>query len=97
MGADKFGEVVSAALPNITGDVGRLSTSASTEATASHQGAADSALYLTGASGTNQGGGSGARPSGYYIILDASRANSIYGAADTVRPPSVACQYIIKF
>ena len=83
-GNDTAGQVLAAGLPNITGGF-----SAGKQYTNSDYGA------FTGTIGAQSGDGN--QSSGYYHSFDASRSNPIYGASDTVRPPSITVRYCIKY
>ena len=76
-----LGTVKEAGLPNIVGTFGKVSDSFS-----------DGAFYSNG----TQGGWSGGSWPFGIIYFDASRSNSIYGKSDTVQPPAVCVNYIIK-
>lgn len=82
-GTNTVGTTMEAGLPNITGTVGAL-----------WGGGANGAFtptYYDDAGGVNSGG---ARQ---IVTIDASRSNSIYGNSDTVQPPAVVMNYIIKY
>lgn len=90
-GADthKVGEYVEAGLPNITGTIS--------------SGGVISTYNVTGVfDGTSNGGGSGATHNSVFngqvqhTSFNASRSNPIYGASDTVQPPSGTVNFIIK-
>lgn len=76
--------VISAGLPNITG---------SYPVTQGFNTSSAGALYgdgtITGASGVDNNGS--------ILRIDASRVNSIYGASDTVQPPTISLTPQIKF
>lgn len=82
-GTNTVGTEKEAGLPNITGKVGAL-----------WGGGANGAFtptYYDDAGGVNSGG---ARQ---IVTIDASRSNAIYGNSDTVQPPSIVMNYIIKY
>lgn len=77
-----LGTVKEAGLPNITGNFGKVTDP-----------------FGNGAFGNNRtqgnwGGGGGTFGN---IYFDASRSNAIYGKSDTVQPPAVCVNYIIKY
>lgn len=82
-GSATAGTEKSAGLPNITGRVG-------TGETYQFEGAfynGGSQPGLTASGGQTDG----------TALFDASRSNSIYGSSDTVQPPALTMQYIIKY
>ncbi|MBP5468382.1 MAG: tail fiber protein [Candidatus Riflebacteria bacterium] len=82
--ASTVGKYVEPGLPNITGEIKAGAFEAS-------GGVATSAIYTT----VNYSGSEGGFQN-YGMALDASRCNSIYGHSDTVQPPALVCNYIIK-
>lgn len=88
----------SAGLPNLTGKfTSRINlTGGQPVITGDFSGAFDSAGSITNYSATGGQTSDGvAYPFG--VSLDASRSSAIYGASDTVQPPSVTMRYIIKY
>ena len=88
-GINAVGTEKSAGLPNITGEFGA-------------QGSTTIVSLGTGAFRVAQTGkiDEGYSANGNYSIkqsFDASRSNSIYGNSDTVQPPSICMNYIIKY
>ena len=90
-GADSYpvGTYVEPGLPNITGRIGPYNTHLI--------GGVEGAVYVAG----NWSSGryishSTDTPSQSQVYFDASRSNPIYGASDTVRPPSGTVNFIIK-
>ena len=81
-GGTNVGEYVEAGLPNITGTVSAYEGGVSP----------DGAFYKV-SGGRCPTTGWAERDA---IYFDASRSNAIYGASDTVQPPSVVLLYIIK-
>lgn len=88
-GSQAVGKYIEAGLPNITGAIS--------------SGGIFSSYDITGAfTGTRNGGGTGATHHSAFngqvqhTSFDASRSNPIYGASDTVQPPSGAVNFIIK-
>ena len=82
-GNDRAGQVLAAGLPNITGN-------------------SASSTWVT-TDGAFRGGTMYANPDGAEGVslisasFDASRCSAIYGASDTVCPPSVTVRYCIKY
>ena len=95
-GANAVGTEMSAGLPNITGKLKLHGGDAPSIIYATSGGFVPedrfdnyrSCVDLTLKSGANSYGG---------FSLDASRSNSIYGNSDTVQPPAVVMNYIIKY
>ena len=87
-GNDTAGRVLAAGLPNVTGTI---VSGAIAHATA----------YQTGAFYNIDVGAFGGYHAGsqnhYRAGFEASRSNPIYGASDTVRPPSITVRYCIKY
>lgn len=81
-----IGTEMDAGLPNITGNAGRLTRTVAT----------DVGCLRTVKSGNGPGGSS---TSVYYyeMYLDASKSSSIYGNSETVQPPAIICNYLIKY
>ena len=88
--AGNVGQFVEPGLPNITGFFGRL-----TGTRGSDEGTFSGAFALNGASNLSHGGDSGA-PNGRDADFDASRCSVIYGATETVQPPSMQLLACIK-
>ncbi len=86
-GSYAAGKKLAAGLPNITGNV----LAAPTQGVGGNSGAF---RYATSVSTAPLWHWSGT--ANYGIVFDASRSNNIYGAANTVRPPSYTVYYIIK-
>ncbi len=88
-GADgNLGQSIEAGLPNITG---------TTNGAIQHQG--NGGGGVSGAftyQATSSGNSSGSSTAGQYTF-NASRSSPIYGRSNTVQPPSVALNYIIKY
>lgn len=85
--ADNLGKNIEAGLPNITGSFKEnfgwpYSTS--------------DAFYIGSKTSTSISANIGSSVQND-VILDASRSSSIYGNSDTVQPPAVAINYIIKY
>ena len=56
----------------------------------------DGALYMSNRT-SDYGGAATTKGAGYYRIhFDASRSNPIYGASDTVKPPSIGVSMWIR-
>jgi hypothetical protein len=53
---------------------------------------ATGAFYQDGTGGTGHGDGWD-----YYVFIDASRSNEVYGNADTVQPAAGVVIYLIKY
>lgn len=88
-GGLNVGETKEAGLPNIEGSLGMTDSGGSGGMTPT--GAfANTMFYDDGAANT----GSGSKR--YKVSFDASLSNPIYGASETVQPPSVVLLYIIK-
>lgn len=85
--ANGVGENLDAGLPNITGNIHYLAHGAHQPATA------DGVFGLTGSGDNGNATGSGGTNN---INFDASRANSIYGNADTVQPESIVGIWLVK-
>ena len=88
-GTNAVGTVKSAGLPNITGEFGA-------------QGSTDVSTVGTGAfrvaqTGTIDGGKSSYSHYSLKQSFNASRSSSIYGKSDTVQPPAICMNYIIKY
>lgn len=88
-GINAVGTEKSAGLPNITGEFGA-------------QGSTVVSSVGTGAFRVNQTGKIDGGSSAYehYSLkqsFDASRSSSVYGKSDTVQPPAVVMNYIIKY
>ena len=85
-GNDTAGQVLAAGLPNIygyaTSSCGVFNN-------------ADGAFCITASAGDYDGQGEWAASTRFEI--NASRSNPIYGASDTVRPPSITVRYCIKY
>lgn len=88
-GGVNVGEVKDAGLPNIEGALGMTDSGGSGGMTPT--GAFMNTTYIDSDS-SNTGAGS----KRYNVNFDASLSNPIYGASDTVQPPSVVLLYIIK-
>ena len=88
-GANAVGTEMSAGLPNITGEFGA-------------QGSTNVSSLGTGAFRVAQTGriDSGNSEMSHYSLkqsFNASRSSSVYGKSDTVQPPAVVMNYIIKY
>ena len=88
-GTNAVGTVKTAGLPNITGEFGA-------------QGSIDVRSLGTGAFRVGQTGkiDGGYSDTNHYSLkqsFNASRSSSIYGNSDTVQPPAVCMNYIIKY
>lgn len=55
------------------------------------EGSINGAKVINAATGDNGG------YYGYFLQFDASRSNAIYGNSDTVQPPALTMQYLIKY
>ncbi|MGM9562124.1 MAG: hypothetical protein ACI3WT_07770 [Phascolarctobacterium sp.] len=75
-----------AGLPNITGSVGTYRLAVESVSTG--------ALYVKWRGAYGQSGSNAANAD--EIGFDASRSNDIYGSSDTVQPPAVTINYLIK-
>lgn len=85
-GSNGFG-YIEAGLPNITGGI--------YSAQQNNGGSTEGALYFISRAGQgaeNYGGGNS-----YNIGFDASKSNSIYGKAETVRPASVKVRVVTRY
>ena len=90
-GTNVVGTKMSAGLPNITGSFvpGSVPSNHSAYATGAFQGIASTGRNVTDSvTSTNPDYGYG---------FNASRSNSIYGNSNTVQPPAVVMNYIIKY
>ena len=83
-GSNALGTNLVAGLPAITGTVTYTGGVVST---------GTGAFYVTGNSRQNQNSGS----AGSGLGFDASRSNSIYGNSNTVQPPAVVTNFVIKY
>ena len=93
-GTNAVGTEMSAGLPNITGSVGlRASGSDSGEIISSASGvfsiSTGNSWQTLQRTSTNA--------TGHVLNIDATNSNSIYGNSDTVQPPSIVMNYIIKY
>lgn len=88
-GSTTAGTVKAAGLPNITGSTSGTDVQGSFNGTG--------AFYVSSWGNYNDQGGSYHSDLGKSMSFDASRVNSIYGNSDTVQPPAVTMQYIIKY
>lgn len=78
------GTTIEAGLPNITGDLGYLTSNNSADISNQFNGALAWRGYNNYAGTNNVTGGYG----NFDIALDASKSNSIYGNSNTVQPPA---------
>ena len=85
-----LGMTVGAGLPNITGKT-RTTWSGDREGDAT--GAFKN--YQSSSGGSSAGGGNNGRTVG--ATFDASRSSSIYGNSNTVQPPAVVTNFVIKY
>lgn len=83
-----------AGLPNIIGNFTTQYSYGSYIASAS---GSNGALAWTVSTKSNLESGTGSRAQLNKLIFDASRSNDIYGAADTIQPPSIALIPQIRF
>lgn len=74
-----------AGLPSITGSFGHLGVSSF------GKGAFTKVTFNSGWGNFASGNGNGT------VSFDASRSSTIYGASDTVTPPSVTCHVCMKY
>ena len=88
-GSTTAGTVKAAGLPNITGSTSGTDVQGDFNGTG--------AFYVSSWGNYNDQGGSYHSDFGKSMSFDASRVNSIYGNSDTVQPPAVTMQYIIKY
>lgn len=88
-GSTTAGTVKAAGLPNITGSTSGTDVQGDFKGTG--------AFYVSSWGNYNDQGGSYHSDFGKSMSFDASRVNSIYGNSDTVQPPAVTMQYIIKY
>lgn len=88
-GSTTAGTVKAAGLPNITGSTSGTDVQDDFKGTG--------AFYVSSWGNYNDQGGSYHSGLGKSMSFDASRVNSIYGNSDTVQPPAVTMQYIIKY
>ena len=79
-----LGECIEAGLPEI---------SATLTPSGAYWGGGSGAFYPTGGSSCNQNYGGSSSGIGF----EASRSNAIYGNSDTVQPPAIATNFIIKY
>ena len=87
-GIEEVGSYLEAGLPNITGtfDAMEITNGTDNVCEGALYGETSSIKYITtGKSGTS-----------LCIKLDASRSNPIYGASDTVQPPSIVGMWLVK-
>ena len=97
-GSATSGTVKGAGLPNIVGSVTFRKSYSGTSAYAAIYD--NTGSLVDGGDGSaaggnelsSQGGGAGQK-----LNIDASRSNAIYGSSDTVQPPALTMQYIIKY
>jgi hypothetical protein len=88
-GVSEVGSYLKAGLPNIEGYVANLGLNAN-ESKANYSGA-----FIPSASTINYGNSSSGNPK-TDLAFDASASNSIYGASNTVQPPSVVGMWLVK-
>lgn len=92
------GSVKEAGLPNITGKINNDALTGTALFKADNVYTSKSgALYPTDFSGASLPNGSGTGDNAHGLGFDASKSNSIYGNSDTVQPPALTMQYIIKY
>ena len=92
-GTNVVGTEMSAGLPNITGETKYLSSNvlwASVSSGAFKGYYADNNIQITNVAKDGNG-------YGYYFLFNASLSNPIYGNSNTVQPPAVVMNYIIKY
>lgn len=86
-----LGTVKEAGLPNITGSVEQVGTDAD------NQMEINSSKALYGSWNYYMGRTNPSEINGYMTVyIDASRSSSIYGKSDTVQPPAISVNYIIR-
>ena len=85
--ANKTGTTLTAGLPNIVGQARRF--------IAIHEGGNSGALFIDNHATEALAGQAGANGASYFINIDASRSNDIYGKSASVIPNSVNIQIII--
>lgn len=87
-----LGTVKEAGLPNITGSIMQVATDADNQSEIGSSG------VLYGSWNSHMGGADTRKINGYITVsFDASRmSNSIYGKSDTVQPPAISVNYIIR-
>lgn len=90
---ENLGTVKEAGLPNIVGDFEAQSTHHKSVGSNSNS----SPLFKVARLGTVDDGTSKASDYQSIVTFDASQVNSIYGKSDTVQPPAVCVNYIIKY
>lgn len=91
-----LGTVKEAGLPNITGSFFVFTRDNYSSGAAMKD--ANGAFYLSTKNGICGNGGESNLSAGSNTCnIDASRSNSIYGKSDTVQPPAVCVNYIIKY
>ena len=92
-GTNAIGTEMSAGLPNITGETKYLSSNAlwSSVRSGAFKGyTSDNNIRINNVAKDGNG-------DGYYFIFDASLSNPIYGNSNTVQPPAIVMNYIIKY
>lgn len=90
-GANTVGTIKEAGLPNITGETKYLSAGVVWNGAPSgaFRGYASDGTKVTNVSNTGSA-------DAHYFVFDASLSNPIYGSSDTVQPPAVCVNYIIR-
>lgn len=89
-GNDRAGQVLAAGLPNITGELANPQFR-----NGFNGGSFNGAFYQI--SVYNNSFGDSGNWNSPHVGFSASRSNPIYGASDTVCPPSVTVRYCIKY
>lgn len=92
-GTNTVGTEKEAGLPNIEGNITYLKSVANKDLTKEWDGAFKWTAYSTGSNLPT----TTSSPNTYDIEFDASKSNAIYGNSDTVQPPSIVMNYIIKY
>lgn len=87
-GATSFG-YISAGLPNITGNIGRIDSGGGGGVTA------DGVFNVTGTWNTHGRGQNNSPHSN--VNFNASRSSAIYGASSTVQPPAIKCRVKTRY
>lgn len=94
MGANTnaLGTKIEAGLPNITATSDRIVKEKGTGSSGAFEPTAKEwdISVVSSSTGNHYNGG-------YWLRFDASKSNAIYGASNTVQPPAVAINYIIKY
>ena len=93
---NNLGSIIDAGLPNLTGNLGMIDSGGSGGLSAdlkdSPSGVFSKTTYKDAESSCNGSGGKR-----YNVIFSADSSNPVYGNSDTVQPPALTVNYIIKY